>query len=247
MPTPESVQLKLHRAIVHRETLIFELNGYYALNPSRIVRHPDSKPGHAIGIMETHIPVPKRISLIAGDFLQNIRSTLDYLVWELMLTTPNVPDKHSFPICTTEEGWKIVKRGDRLTGMPANPMRIIESMQPWTASSPKLHPLFILDELTNINKHRRILIASVVGAPASNFNAVDVDGERYVFGSAIGSENMKIRVSGTPTETTLDPVPTVFVALAEGPAKGIEITQALMVLYDFITDKILPQFEQFFR
>ena len=40
--------------------------------------------------------------MIVGDFLANVRSSLDYLIWELALAAKNNPtDKNMFPICTT--------------------------------------------------------------------------------------------------------------------------------------------------
>jgi hypothetical protein len=64
------------------------------------------------------VPNPDKVSLIIGDGLQNIRSALDYLVWELVLAANAEPgEKHQFPICAIPKAFKDEIRRGRLSGL----------------------------------------------------------------------------------------------------------------------------------
>jgi hypothetical protein len=109
-------------------------------------------------------PIPSEIPLIIGDCVQNLRSALDYMVWEMVIAVGGQPSKrNAFPICTTAEAFDVEVDKKRLRGI-SDPELIakIKTLQPYkNGNGPEQDPLFILDELTNINKHRRILLAGL--------------------------------------------------------------------------------------
>jgi hypothetical protein len=84
-----------------------ELRTYYGTSPGVLVEYcpPGSKVAQwAFGTME---PVPARFGLISGDVLQSVRSSLDYLVWELVIANGEKPGKHNaFPIALTVEAYE---------------------------------------------------------------------------------------------------------------------------------------------
>src|SRR5438128_2720160 len=58
-----------------------------------------------IGWLTLRLPQPPRnLSIVAGDCLYNLRSALDHLVWQLVLSNPphRPTKKNMFPICTSE-------------------------------------------------------------------------------------------------------------------------------------------------
>jgi hypothetical protein len=115
------------------------------------------------GILRINIkPKPsKKIGLIAGEFLYQIRSSLDHIVWHLVDTNPLA--KHStsdmFPICSNRGLFDAqVKRG-RLHGVPAKAHAIIEALQPYNGGD---NPLGILTKLHDVDEHRVINLTTAV-------------------------------------------------------------------------------------
>jgi hypothetical protein len=85
MASLNSVQLKVFRATQHFDSLKSELEGYFKGNPGKMVRQPHTCEDEAIFLFVPEGPIPARFGLIVGDVLQNLRSSLDYLIWELVL------------------------------------------------------------------------------------------------------------------------------------------------------------------
>lgn len=103
--------------------------------------------------------VPSSIAVILGDALQNFRSALDYLAWELDTN----PGRHTmFQIAPTLTDF----RSNRLKGMPGPAQARIQSWQPYAVTNPILaNRLLELEELNNANKHRRLSV--VLPSPGS--------------------------------------------------------------------------------
>src|ERR1022692_2099038 len=154
MASLDSVLQKLYRAKHHFEELDQELKAYYTGDP---VQMTPSNPGFNLGGQ-----VPARMGLIAGDALQCMRSSLDYLVWELVLTNGNEPcRKNAFPISLTVQDYKYeVDKRKRLNGIKPTACALIDKLQPFhlPETEREKSPLVVLDKLTNINKHRRVLL-----------------------------------------------------------------------------------------
>jgi hypothetical protein len=180
MALPDSVQCKLYRAKEHLDQLHVETDRYLRSNPAKLVRQREGSPNEYIGKVVTDTPVPKRIPLIVGDFLQNLRSALDYLVWELVMVAKNTPDRNNmFPICTTPEAFMGQVARHRLDGTPTNAVAEIDALRPYhEAVDPNGHVLAMIDDLCNINKHRRILTTTLYGGRApTDFATEEIGGE----------------------------------------------------------------------
>ena len=95
--------------------------------------------------------------------MRNIRSALDYLVWELVLAAKGVPnEKHAFPVCETPKAFEDSLRRKRLAELSEEMITEIEALQPYIeAVRHQDHPFWILERLCNINKHRRILLTKL--------------------------------------------------------------------------------------
>jgi hypothetical protein len=126
------------------------------------VPHASSAHDKPTFVLKPKSPIPEKIGLIVGDCLQNLRTSLDYLVWELVLKAGNTPGKDNmFPICTTLQGFEGAQRAGRLRGMDPAAVALIEAFQPYHDGQPDATSLAILDKLTNINKHRRLLLTEL--------------------------------------------------------------------------------------
>jgi hypothetical protein len=114
--------------------------------------------GHAVALMAPDIPW--QIPYIIGDCFQNLRSSLDYLARELCIASGNHPADHtSFPVCLDPKcfGNKITERS--LIGISVSARAEIERLQPYhTGNDASRSNLWLLHELCNINKHRRIYV-----------------------------------------------------------------------------------------
>jgi hypothetical protein len=112
---------------------------------------------------------PLRIGTILGDIVHNLRSTLDHLVWQMVLEHSGDPSalrpRPYFPICLTESDWeRVLAKGVR--GVSSESSAMLRSVQPFVTNplQPERAPLNTLHELWNQDKHRVILaIAAALG------------------------------------------------------------------------------------
>jgi hypothetical protein len=99
-----------------------------------------------------------------GDFLHNLRASLDYLIWQLVIANHKIaPAKQQFPI-GEDEPWFDSKVDSWLAGVHKGAIGIIRGLQPFDPSferEPKLHPLWLLNELENSDKHRLVHVVSL--------------------------------------------------------------------------------------
>jgi hypothetical protein len=118
-------------------------------------------------------PLPMEISFMAGDVLHNLRSTLDHLAWQLALST-GAPEP-TFPLGSdaASESWrrllfplrdKVPKDDswlpERLSNVRPEIKALLHDIQPYVASDdPKLATLWMLNELSKVDKHRVALVA----------------------------------------------------------------------------------------
>lgn len=106
-------------------------------------------------------PLPD-LSALLGDCLNNFRCVLDHMVWLLSVlhlndpadTLPN-PDHISFPIYADSTKY----RAQGLHAVGDDVRAEVERLQTYHAgSNAKGHPLWVLRELNNIDKHRTVHI-----------------------------------------------------------------------------------------
>jgi len=94
MPLPESILLKIGWAKKHAALLETEMTGYFQGYPCHVVSEVDPNDETCmISRLEITKPMPPDFALIIGDCLQNLRTSLDYLVWELVLAAKKEPKK----------------------------------------------------------------------------------------------------------------------------------------------------------
>lgn len=246
----ESVRKNIFRAAFHHKCLQSELEGYFKTNPGHIVLEADSSLDSISFTIKPKKPMPARFGIIVGDCLQNLRSAMDYLVWELVLAAKNEPsDKNMFPICSTSERFKEqVCSRKRLMGVPPDAVTEIDRLQPHTLGQDRQKSiLWAIDGLVNINKHRRIPL-TMLKATRANFDLINIDGKLWTYGHfPVVDGNTKFGpcpvIHG---QMQMDTQITAFVAFNEGAAKGMEISSCLNDWSFYILKDVLPRFEKFF-
>jgi hypothetical protein len=257
MAIPDSVKSKLVRAQGHLDALQAETATYYKTHPAKVVRKLEGSPEEFIGEVVADFPIPTRLSLIIGDFLQNLRSSLDYLVWELVLAAKNTPDHNNmFPICATQDAFKQQLARHRLYGVSVDAIAEIEALQPYhDGQDPHGNVLIVIDNLCNINKHRRVLTTIMRGGIAPDdfttrkvgddlFGSVSFDAIRKK-GPKIGPFPMIDGPLGPGPKVNAPLQILAFISLDEGVTRDAEVGFTLSILGGYVM-QILPKFERFF-
>jgi hypothetical protein len=234
MASLDSVIQKLYRAKHHYLELEEELRAYYTAEETVQIRPAER--GFDVGNVGA---VPARFGLIAGDILQCMRSSLDYLVWELVLANGEQPGiQNAFPISWTVSNYKNeITNRKRLNGVDPGACALIDMLQPLCLPEAEREksPLAVLDKLTNINKHRRVLL--------TNLKRVVIEGEPLPFPHILSD------LKGTMPDGVKHTFVTFgfYVALGESVVSGSEIGTALNLFGDYIGNEVLPLFEKFFE
>jgi|RhiMetdeSRZDD1v2_1073273.scaffolds.fasta_scaffold39509_2 hypothetical protein len=156
----KAARLKLDRAEEHLRS--FDRESADWLEQTKFCRFAMKEDGDKgiISVDITAVP-PARLSAILGDCLQNLRASLDYLCWELVIANNQTPGRWTgFPIYRS---WDYVKRPqfhpNCVTGIDSEAIALMERLQPYYGGkNPDISPLWFLHELSNTDKHRTITI-----------------------------------------------------------------------------------------
>lgn len=226
----QSVSLKMYRARHHYEELVSELLIYY-----RILATPEGDlTEEEIKVRAMKVP-PQRFGLIVGDCLQCLRSSLDYLVWELVLAKKTtVPGSaHQFPISNKEKGFSQQLKRGRLKGVDSDAQALIASIQPYHHPEPEQHPLAVLESLTNINKHRSVLLTM--------FSA-------YTTEPPIIFPRMHGTIVEIDFDDTLRNIPVWgWVSVQDGVADQMDIAMLVDSLARHLVEEVFPLFKNFLK
>jgi|SRR5208283_4609324 len=250
MASLDSVRQKIFRAAEHFKALETELERYFETHPGEVVREPDNSSNLVPLRFRAKKPVPAKLPLIIGDCLQNVRSSLDYLVWELVLAAGNQPTQQNmFPICDSPEGFNVQLERRRLDGVSPEAVAEIEGFQPYHhGQNWKSNALFVLDNLCNINKHRRVLLTDL-GMTAMQAKEVVIEGIPYIE-TTIPMTDQDTQIGFVDAGTNQVQVEGhlfAFIKFNEGAAQGKEITTCLNAILWHVNEHIVPRFERFFR
>jgi hypothetical protein len=117
-----------------------------------------------------HAPNLGTLALIFSDMLYNLRATLDYIAWQLVLANGGQPGRHtSFPCVSDPAKWAdAVSRS--LRDIDQRWVAEIARLQPFDpshAGAPEHHPFALLDQANNLCKHR-LLSATLMSASSAN-------------------------------------------------------------------------------
>jgi hypothetical protein len=256
IPDPPSllpVYYKMYRAGTHLKELQSELQGYFHDDPGQLVAEPQTAADSITATFQMKSRMPARLPIIAGDCLQNMRSALDYLVWELVRAEGEEPGKHNmFPICPTEDAFKDAlksrgKRSGNLAGVNEDAVAMIDRLQPYRLGEDwEQSIIFTLNELTNINKHRRILLTDLK-ATIADLKVFNINGQIWGYGTLpVADDDAKFGPFAVTGQTVnVDSTLTAFVTFNETKAKGREIASALDGIICYLMEEI-ASFKGFF-
>lgn len=158
-------ELKLFRASEHLESFKNELREWNSTNPYVLQDVFDPQTGDFVVSVEVTEDRLSRFSLLAGESLQSLRTALDYLVHDLtgaQLGHPlpeDVARSTEFPIFGPKP-MSGSARKRKIGALGPQAQEIIAGLQPATADDYESHPLWVLHELNNIDKHRLPLVVT---------------------------------------------------------------------------------------
>jgi hypothetical protein len=158
MEIPERFRAKIDRATELVTVIHGELAAYHADEPFAFRSERLDDPPRLILYLDSVREPPLRFGVLMGEFIHNLRSTLDHLVWQLALSGTDTPSNRlQFPIYTTEpKKWDSIA-ADRLNAVPDEAVALIRQMQPFHADHPEATALAVIQALSNEDKHRVIL------------------------------------------------------------------------------------------
>lgn len=130
------------------------LRNYYELAAKTLQLNPE--PGIPFDLTRPDSPIPMPVSILTGETTYNLRSSLDYLVYELAILDSGVEQLNTqFPIADFEAKFKDARKS-RLKGVSDPHVERIELLQPyngveWTRR---------LRDISNPDKHKRLIITN---------------------------------------------------------------------------------------
>jgi hypothetical protein len=160
---------KLIRADQHLAALNAEWEAFLDTEPYAVpFTHDASTPNRITAVAMSLVDPPLTLSLTLGDFAHNVRSALDHLVCRFV-DPDSLGDelRNAFPIERSKASFerKFVPRGGGKSRLPllegisprSDEWALIEGAQPYNQEERvHTHPLAILSELSNRDKHRSL-------------------------------------------------------------------------------------------
>jgi hypothetical protein len=248
-----SFNLRLARAKVHLDELGKKVRLFIESKPYRITPHDDLEGQHYKIIIKMDDP-PLDAALILGDFVNCLRSCLDNLVWQMAASViyaagdsdTQAPSKRlSFPICkdNTLDSQLLITKAT--FGIPEEAISIIKSLQPYHSRDAfDSSPLWVLNELWSIDKHRHIALhsaalqlhfLSVPPFPIPKPISIDTFEDHYEMVFLLSD---KPNVKFEPRDAELD-----FGSSSDGIVLNFN---QVVEIYEFVRDSVLPKFASFF-
>jgi hypothetical protein len=150
---------KIERANENIKNLEAEVSAFTHSDRYTIIRNLDRKAKQCTFFAQPQL-IPLRVSVLAGEIIHHLRSSLDHVVWALALKKrPDPPFRIQFPIYTESEKFIAAKKSGIIQGISGSAQTIIESVQPYLKPPAADHPLAILHDFSITDKHKLLAVA----------------------------------------------------------------------------------------
>ena len=173
------VTLKMKRAKEHITALGQELNTFLESDPYKVGSKHDPETRKLVYYVTAVESVPDRLSLIAGDAIQNLMSTLDHLAYQLVCNEtgdpPPNPDKIYFPIAIDEAKYDVIKH-KKMKGASQKTFDMIDAIKPYKGGN---DPLWTLYRLNNIFTRAVFIFSELIILPFRS-NKVSLNFMQYL-------------------------------------------------------------------
>jgi hypothetical protein len=255
LPWMEGADSKINRAQEHLDAFAEEGRAFLKTSERLIVPKKDAESTWLVYAAKDPYP-PVRLSAIMGDCIANMRSALDNLVCGLARTKkPRCRYVGiRFPIYGKPELWQENWKSD-LKGVPASARAIIKRLQPCFRPDglADKDPLLVLNQLSNMDKHRAILLTTIHDHHV-RFVVHAKDGtEHFAFipepirGGDIATIPLDILPNDLSPNTHVQSYGASVISFHEGPLFGESSAyEVLLTCLEYIKDSVIPGLKPFF-
>ena len=145
---------------LHNEITNF-LNGNTTSYTTRIQHQKDGLECALIAYGDFEIPI--RFSVLAGEVIHHLRSSLDHLIYALIIQNGCSPSKKSqFPICSTLKNFENARKRGVIDGVSVSAKKLITTLHPYTSPTPDDTVFAVLNIYSNLDKHQLLVIVSTL-------------------------------------------------------------------------------------
>jgi hypothetical protein len=248
-------RLKLNRTGEQLKALDTAFNRWLKRDAYTLTEEHDLDTGDDILCLEPGSPPNPEWGVLIGECVHNLRSALDQLIYALAWGNTNGPltervaKNSEFPIYGPR--WpKAAELRRRIGALDPNAQTIIKGLQPCQRRDRFADDeLWILDQLWNLDKHRRITVTLLAVSGA----AIGRPGERFYVESFqwLGArppmqgktELARYRISG---KVDVKRIPFIDVAFGQGsPAYGAAVVPTLTRLRSYVEEKVVAPLASF--
>jgi hypothetical protein len=252
-----SHELKLNRASYHLDRLEAKVREWRDGHTHRYDSHIDRESGKQFVYIRFPEPVSAELRLIIGDCLHNLRSALDNLAYELAVRhhgcspLPDPFDRRSeFPIFGDRK-WTVRERRNKIGCIHPRAQAIIKRLQPYIRGDEfASDPLWMLHELSNMDKHRAPHITQVAISTWADFpdashlpGTINIHMGPFEDGAEIASYTPRTSAfaEGFDPQVHMYPLLTFGIFFGEGSvASGWRCGDALRWIRRYIINRVLP-------
>jgi hypothetical protein len=165
MKAVNDIQAKRDRAKKQLDELKAESKAFFASNPYQIETKRDPQTKRCVYFLSHVAETPISIACICGDVVHNLRSTLDHIAHQLVLSNKQLPTRFtSFPVGDDASKYASSK-SQKVEGMSKVAIGAIDALKPYKAGN---DPLWQLSKLDNVDKHRTLI---TVGSAFRSFDS----------------------------------------------------------------------------
>ena len=160
-PNLRGCRAKIEWARRHFDTFRRHADAFFALNPYvAVVRSDRGGSRYLVRIQNPPTMPGDEWALLIGDCVHNLRSALDYLVWEMAGADPQ--DRTTmFPIFIDAQRYR-EDAHERLRKVPEDVRAVIEKLQPYHTADPAKSALWALQVLDTADKHQLLTVTAVM-------------------------------------------------------------------------------------
>lgn len=153
----DQINVKINQAKIHLATLNLQIRAYIQAQPFTISTRRDPSTRRLHYFVQEVKPLPTDLSAVVGDVLQNLRSALDHVAYQLVLVgTSAEPSGHVyFPIADSMTAYER-KRNNDLRGARSQAVRAVDGLRPYKDGN---LTLWQLHKLNIVDKHRALITA----------------------------------------------------------------------------------------
>lgn len=250
MTSAAGVRAKLARSLEHLQTFDSLMHQYLDTDPVELQRQIQPDGQTSVFALKVTVKPPVELAVLVGEVVYQLRSALDHIANQLVRSAGNSPTKRTtFPVLTTCPEKPITIHG----GVNPTALAIIEELQPYQRQhQPGKHPLAVLNELWNTDKHRNLSLTTTMLADSRIF-IVEPGGRAAVGGQfqrgPLADNDIvgvfRFEGAGPPPGAEVHASGQTFVAFADSGPWGTDrpVIEILEELHRHVFLTVLPRLE----